>query len=94
MTWIFRFLLFLVLLGVIRAVLSALLGGGRQKNLKDKKRATGSGAPPETGKMVKDPQCGMYIATTLAIPLKKQGETAYFCSEECRSKYLHARSEA
>jgi YHS domain-containing protein len=52
----------------------------------------GRAAPPEDpaerGKrLVKDPVCGMHLAEELALPMTANGETQYFCSQECRSKY-------
>jgi YHS domain-containing protein len=38
--------------------------------------------------MVKDPVCGMYLDPHLAVKYSgKEGEL-YFCTEECRKKYL------
>jgi YHS domain-containing protein len=38
--------------------------------------------------MVKDPICGMYMDSRLAIRLDDTSEAVYFCSEECKNKYL------
>jgi YHS domain-containing protein len=38
-------------------------------------------------RLVKDPVCGMHLAEELALPMSANGETQYFCSQECRSKY-------
>jgi uncharacterized protein len=58
-------------------------------------RAPGSGAtnerPQQQKEMVKDPVCGMYMDPRLAIRLEEKGEHLFFCSEECRQKYLAAR---
>jgi YHS domain-containing protein len=44
--------------------------------------------PAARGKrLVKDPVCGMHLAEELALPMSANGETQYFCSQECRSKY-------
>jgi YHS domain-containing protein len=39
--------------------------------------------------MVKDPICGMYMDSRLAVRLESGKETVYFCSEECKDKYLN-----
>lgn len=39
-------------------------------------------------RLVRDPICGMHLAETLAIPLGQGDDTTYFCSEECRGRYL------
>ncbi len=41
--------------------------------------------------MVKDPQCGMYVATDLAITARSKDQTLHFCSEDCRDKFLQDR---
>lgn len=38
--------------------------------------------------MVKDPVCGMYMDSRLAIRLDNTKEVIYFCSEECKGKYI------
>lgn len=38
--------------------------------------------------MAKDPICGMDVDETKALSAKKAGEMFYFCSEQCRSKFL------
>ena len=39
-------------------------------------------------KLVRDPVCGIHISEGLALPLRQGNETVYFCSAECREKYL------
>ena len=39
-------------------------------------------------KLVRDPVCGMHVAQDLALVERGGGETVYFCSEECRDKFL------
>jgi YHS domain-containing protein len=41
-----------------------------------------------TQKLVRDPICGMHVAEGLALALQQGGETVFFCSAECRDKYL------
>jgi YHS domain-containing protein len=41
-----------------------------------------------TKKLVRDPVCGIHLSEGLALPLRQGGETVYFCSAECRGKYL------
>src|ERR1700739_286937 len=42
-------------------------------------------------KLVRDPVCGMHLAEGLAIAERSSGgELVYFCSEECRSKFMDA----
>lgn len=46
------------------------------------------------GQMIKDPECGMYVATDLAITKSLKGETLYFCSEECRDNFITKRKRS
>jgi YHS domain-containing protein len=39
-------------------------------------------------KLVRDPVCGMHIVENLALMERNGGQNVFFCSEECRSKFL------
>ena len=43
--------------------------------------------------MVKDPQCGVYFARQDGVHLRLGGEDHYFCSAECRDRYLDAQKD-
>ena len=53
-------------------------------------RKSDPGGRPSTagGNMVKDPMCGMYMDPRLAVQHKKNNGVFYFCSEECKNKFL------
>ena len=58
---------------------------------------TGKTSPPgpdpaQPQKMVKDPCCGMYMDPRLALRVKGGDGDVFFCSEECRRKYLDGTS--
>lgn len=38
--------------------------------------------------MVKDPICGMTVDERKSIKLQKDNTTYYFCSEDCKKKFL------
>jgi YHS domain-containing protein len=38
--------------------------------------------------MIRDPECGTYVPRNDAIKTHVEGKACYFCSEECRDKYL------
>ncbi len=44
--------------------------------------------PPITGQVHKDPQCGLYVAEELAVKTLARGQQFYFCSTECRDRFL------
>jgi YHS domain-containing protein len=78
---LFRFLFFILILWLMRRVLGSLLG-------LRKRTESGKNAAMPTNSMVKDPVCGMYIDSRLAIRIESRKEEFYFCSEECKSRYL------
>ena len=39
-------------------------------------------------KLVQDPVCGTYVPPRAALSLTSAGSTHYFCSEECRAKFV------
>lgn len=45
---------------------------------------------PLTGELKKDPVCGTYTAAATSLRQTVRGETFYFCSAQCRDKYLTA----
>ncbi len=40
-----------------------------------------------------DPICGMSVNPTTALYAVQEGETFYFCSEQCRQKFLKTTPE-
>ena len=45
---------------------------------------------PSTGRMVRDRVCETFLPANMALSLKRRGATHYFCSEECRTRFLAA----
>ncbi len=43
--------------------------------------------------MVKDPYCEVYFPKRKGIQLSVKGEDLYFCSPECRDKFLELKSD-
>ncbi len=86
MSWLIRFLLFLVLFLVVRSLLGRLfrprtpVRPGPSFRQQPRMRAVAT----ET---VKDPYCGIYVEKSLALPYVEGDTTLHFCSEECRSRY-------
>jgi YHS domain-containing protein len=83
-----RTLLFMLLaLFVLRAVWRLLEGvvegaGGRRRS----DRVPDRGTP-----MVRDPVCGTYVVQSRALIAERGGETAFFCSENCRRQWQSVR---
>jgi uncharacterized protein len=78
---IFRILGVIFFVWLFRRLLSSLLGGS-------KKSQPSENPVNASNQMVKDPVCGMYMDSRLAVRLENRRENYYFCSEECKEKYL------
>ena len=82
-------LLLIVLLLVLRAVWRLL--GGVVEGAISSGPAAGKGPLGRPGvKMVRDPICGTFVVPGKALELAKGRETLYFCSDNCRDKWLNA----
>ena len=79
---LFRILLFIVGIGWLIKQFSAA------KSRPSKKTQTQSPPPTPATNTVKDPICGMYIDPRLAVRIENKNETLYFCSEQCKKKFL------
>jgi YHS domain-containing protein len=93
----FRVILYLIFAVILISVLRAIMriiskgfgelmspGGGQQ----GQSSQASAKQVPLTGELKKDPACGTYIAAATSIQEKVGGETFYFCSKQCRDKYV------
>lgn len=48
---------------------------------------------PRGAVMTKDPACGTYFLKSQGVSARVGGEVLYFCSEECKDRYLKERRE-
>lgn len=92
--WIGRILLILL---IIRLVVSFFSGGTRKQPSGPAAPGGSRGGRADRGpsektvaKLVRDPQCGTYVAETSAIAARHGGEVLHFCSEKCRDEFLAA----
>ncbi|OAG28250.1 YHS domain-containing protein [Thermodesulfatator autotrophicus] len=81
----FRIILIIVLIWLIWFALKAIWKDLRRVRPKSK---TSSSLPEVADKLVKDPVCGVYCPRKSAYTAIWQGKVYYFCSEECRQKFL------
>ena len=47
----------------------------------------------QEAELIRDPQCGTYFLTHRGVEARIGGRTVYFCSRECRDKYLVSHRE-
>jgi len=84
---VIRFLIFAVLCYILyRLIKSLALPSPRKSG----EQSTQSGQVI-TDEMVVDPHCNVYIPKREAITATIAGKTVYFCSKECKKKYLQAK---
>jgi YHS domain-containing protein len=79
-----RIVLPIILFLILRSVLRTLFAGGGVSTPEQPK-------VPAAGELRKDPVCGTYVSAA-GSPREQVGrEVMYFCSEECRGKFVGAR---
>jgi YHS domain-containing protein len=91
MPGLFRILFFLFVLLGLRLLLTKLFGGAK-KRVQQKRPQPREVKKTISGRMVKDPQCGTYVASELAISAQSGGQTLHFCSEDCRKAFMSSPS--
>jgi YHS domain-containing protein len=93
----FRVILYLIftviLISVLRAVMGIIAKGfgelmGPRPTQSGQSSQSAGRQVPLTGELKKDPACGTYISAATSIHEKVGGETFYFCSKQCRDKYV------
>lgn len=84
-----RIIIFAILFYILYRIVKSLLSPSSQKSGRQVDPRTGT----ITDEMVSDPQCHVYIPKHDAIKTKVAGKTLYFCSKECKKKYLKEEHE-
>lgn len=82
--WIFRIL---VILFVIRLLLRFLAGVTRGASAPKSAPKPNQPATREGGHLVRDPNCGTYVAVGRALREGSGDNAVYFCSETCRNAW-------
>jgi YHS domain-containing protein len=83
-----RLFILLAVLWLVRRILGMILGEPR-------KRVQPQGSPQRNvnARMVKDPVCGMYMDPRLALSHEGRGGPFFFCSDDCRRKFIDQPQE-
>jgi YHS domain-containing protein len=85
---IFWLLGLVVVISLLRGVIGIIMRGlGEMLNPQSSQQA-GRNQVPLSGELKKDPACGTYIAAATSLKETVGGETFYFCSKQCRDKYV------
>ena len=64
------------------------------KNMPSEKSVSGRAAGEIDDVMVKDPFCEVYFPKRNGVHLRHQGADLYFCSTDCKDKFLAANKTA
>ena len=83
-----RLIIFAILCYILYRLVKSLMLPPARKPGESSIRSNGT----ITDEMVMDPQCSVYIPKREAISAKVAGETIYFCSKECKKKYLKEKN--
>lgn len=80
---------FIILIVAIYVGYKLLTNDFRKKKKEElKKEQEETARQVEAGEMVPDPECGAYVAIDSSISVKDGSKIYYFCSYECRDKFL------
>jgi YHS domain-containing protein len=85
MTWIIRILLLALLVFMVGRAIWRLFEGIAYGGAET--RGGGRSEARSSAKMVRDPVCGTFVVPTRALTASRGGETAWFCSPECRKAW-------
>jgi len=84
-----------LILLIVRMVVSMFSGRSRRSTAqpgpsgsRGERGGRGANSEKAVAKLVRDPQCGTYVAENTAIAASHGGTTLHFCSERCRDEYL------
>ena len=83
-----RLLIYIALGIVLYRAVKSLFGQSQNRG----RSGEGDAGEPVDDVMIQDPQCGVYFPQNRAVVLKTGGQALYFCSDECRDRYLAERS--
>jgi hypothetical protein len=88
-----RFLFLLIALVWLWMILRRIIGWtltllfGTRPN-KSKPASTQDAPRIEGQRLVRDPECGVYIAENRALPVGSGAKVVHFCSTACRDRYF------
>ncbi|MDF1578938.1 MAG: YHS domain-containing protein [Desulfobulbales bacterium] len=78
----------LLILAVLCYILYRLLTGDGKRVEKG-----GSSRLESRDVLVEDPVCKVCVPKKQAFSLEEHGKTTYFCSDECRKKFINGKGE-
>lgn len=85
------FFLVLIVLGILSLVRGLVAPQTASRSEGSRAKPTGRRST-RTGKLFRDPVCGMYVTAEGSPTARRNGETVYFCSEDCLNKFRSVAS--
>lgn len=88
---------FLLVRSVVVSLWQSVRGGimdGMAPRIQGAARSSASGQIQTSGELRKDPVCGTFVLASSAITARSGEGTAYFCSRECRDRFLSQKQWA
>jgi YHS domain-containing protein len=85
--FLLEFVFPLLLVLILRSLLSNFLSSFRGRGVVRRQNSPGPPAAP-TAELMKDPVCGTYVSAGASVSRMVKGHLLYFCSAECRDKYV------
>lgn len=84
------FVIPLLLFLVLRSVMRGFFAGSRSTAVRRRPVPQQPPAPPDgpIAELMKDPVCGAYVSASASVTRSIQGHVIYFCSPECRDKFV------
>ena len=83
-----RLIIFLGLLYVAYRVIKSIL-----PSIPQERDHANPGAGEIADEMVQDPVCGVFLPRREAIRVNQNTGDVYFCSNECKTKYLESKTD-
>jgi YHS domain-containing protein len=84
---LFRFIVLIVLLAVVRSVIGTIMRTVSHVMKPQAQPAPEAPTSRVVGELKQDPVCGTFIPVATSIKKTVNGGVVHFCSTECRDKY-------
>ena len=75
-----------------KRIIDAMFGGSGGRRPYSQTRQRRGGGAQRIDELVKDPSCGVYIPKKDANTVRIGGKRYFFCSRECKEKFLKKRN--
>ncbi len=87
-TSLLRFIFLIIVFFFVKKLLFSVFSIGKSSRPKVPRDSERNNPLVKRDQVEKDPVCGMFVAREAAVMLKTSEGDRYFCSEECRDKFL------